>query len=46
MLLGPGADSRSFRVMSYNILANVYSNTDEARDELFPCVCAEAQLLL
>lgn len=29
-------DSRGFRVMCYNILANVYGNTAEAREELFP----------
>lgn len=27
---------REFRVMCYNILANVYANTSEAREELFP----------
>lgn len=39
---GP-TDSRGFRVMSYNILANVYGNTAEAREELFP-YCPTAAL--
>jgi mRNA deadenylase 3'-5' endonuclease subunit Ccr4 len=33
----------SFTVMSYNLLANVYANTAEAREELFP-YCSEQTL--